>query len=83
MTETLEELDARLRADWQARQAPAKAVADMSEGERREALAALSRPAPPPVVAPFQGQHLRDLSPQQRREAARQLGISHISRSFR
>ncbi len=81
--ESLDEWDARMRDAWERQQATPKTVAEMNDTERRDALAEIMRPKPRPVVAPFDGKHLRDMSPHERQRAAEQLGLSHVFPSFR
>lgn len=81
--EDLTAFENRLREDWERSLPKPKAVGEMTDSERAVALAEISRPAPRSVVAPFEGKHIDHLSPHERAEAARQLGIAHVFPSFR
>jgi hypothetical protein len=72
--EDLADFDQRLGAEHEARQQPPHAR-DLSPDEFARRLAELTRLPPRPILPVMGGRHIRDLSREERRQAAAALGL--------
>lgn len=75
--ESLAEYETRLKTDWERQQPAGKHPRDMTPAEQREALAALSRPAPhvPQLPPGLAEKRVEAMTLEERRLCARAYGI--------